>query len=442
MAARMTLGRQRRAWYAYDWANSVFATSVGAVFLGPYLTDVAEAAAGADGLVRPLGVPVRPEAYYAYLVSLSALMQVFAMPVVGALADRSRRHRLALGACANTGALATVAMWFVAGDAYALGGALFLVASVAFACSLVVYNAFLPDLADPDERDAVSSRGWATGYLGGGLLLSAHLVLFTLADSGRLDIETSLAVRLSLLSAGLWWGLFTLVPLRGLPPAPRTVPGRAPSGSGLGQLRATLRDLRATRLTLLFLAAYLLYNDGIQTVVSQAAVFADDELGLSRSAIAGAILLVQFVAVAGALALGRLAGRFGAKRVVLGSLVVWIGVLAYAYVLPAGRVAPFLVLAVLIGLVLGGTQALSRSLFSQLIVPGREAEYFSFYELSERGTSWLGPLLFGLGAQITGDLRVAILSLVVFFVAGFALLAATDVRRAVAEAGNPVPDLL
>ncbi len=147
-------------------------------------------------------------------------------------------------------------------------------------------------------------------------------------------------------------------------------------------------------------------------------------------------------AFAGALLLGVLADRFGAKRVVLASLLVWIGVLAYAFVLPAGRVGPFLVLCVLIGLVLGGTQALSRSLFSHLIVPGREAEYFSLYELSERGTSWLGPLLFGLAAQLTGELRVAILSLVVFFVAGFVLLAATPVRRAVAEAGNPVPPRL
>jgi UMF1 family MFS transporter len=440
VAARVSTQRQRRAWYAYDWANSAFATSILAVFLGPYLTDVAEAAAGTDGFLHPLGVPIRAEAYYAFLVSASALLQVLAMPVVGALADRSGRHRLALGACAYTGALATMALWFVSGRAYALGGALFLVASVAFACSIVVYNAFLPDLASPDERDAVSARGWATGYLGGGLLLAAHLVLFTLADSERIALDSSQAVRLSLLSSGIWWALFTLVAQRGLPPAPRgAAQRRATIGGGLAQLRATLRGLVAARLTLLFLVAYLLYNDGVQTVISQAAVFADRELDLGRGIVAGAILLVQFVAVLGALALGALARRFGAKRVVLASLLVWIGVLSYAFVLPAGRVAPFLALAALIGLVLGGTQALSRSLFSHLILPGREAEYFSVYELSERGTSWLGPLLFGLAVQVTGDYRVAILSLVVFFALGFALLSVTDLRRAVVEAGNPLP---
>ena len=434
----------RRAWYAYDWANSAFATTVLTVFLGPYLTDVAERAAGPGGTLRPLGVPIDPEAYYPFLVSASTLLQVVAMPLVGALADRTGRHRFVLGACALLGAGATMGLWFVAGSAYALGGALFLVASVAFACSVVVSNAFLPELAGPAERDAVSARGWAAGYLGGGLLLAAHLVLFTLAESGRIALDSSEAVRLSLLSAGAWWALFTIVPLRGLPPAAGASRGRArgerPAGSSLRQLRTTFGRLRRSPSTLLFLVAYLLYNDGIQTVISQAAVFADRGLGLGQGLIAGAILLVQVVAVGGALALGALARRLGAKRVVLGSLVLWTGVLAYAFVLPAGRAAPFLVLAALIGLVLGGTQALSRSLFSHLVPRGREAEYFSVYELSERGTSWLGPLLFALAVQLSDDYRIAIASLLVFFVVGGVLLAATDVRAAAAEAGNVAPE--
>jgi UMF1 family MFS transporter len=439
VAAGVSRRGARRAWYAYDWANSAFATSVLAVFLGPYLTDVAEQAAGPGGVLRPLGVPISPQAFYPFLVSASALLQVATMPLVGALADRTRRHRLVLGACAWVGAAATMALWFVTGGAYALGGALFLVASVAFACSIVVANAFLPGLAEPQERDAISARGWAAGYAGGGLLLAAHLVLFTLADAGRVALGSSEAVRLSLLSAGAWWALFTLAAVRGLPRSP--VAGATPgaAGSTMRELGATLRRLRGSPATLLFLAGYLLYNDGIQTVISQAAVYADEELRLGQSVIAGAILLVQFVAVAGALALGALAGRFGAKRVVLGSLVVWVGVLAYAFSLPAGRPGPFFALAALIGLVLGGSQALSRSLFSHLVPRGREAEYFSVYELAQRGTSWLGPLLFGLVVQLSDDLRIAIASLLVFFVAGFALLAATDVRAAAAEAGNEAP---
>lgn len=425
--------RHQRAWYVYDWANSAFQTSVITVFLGPYLTELARAAADAQGFVRPLGLPLRAAAFYPYLVSLSALLQVMAMPLIGALADRTGRRRLLLGVLAYTGAIGTMLLYFVRGDAYLLGGLLFLVTSVAFTCAVVVYNAWLPDIAVTAERDAVSSRGWALGYLGGGLLLAANLVLLRLADP--LGIDLADAVRISIVSAGGWWALFTVVPLLGL----RDPPPRSAGGSGFGQLADTLRGLRRAPATLTFLAAYLLFNDGVQTVISQAAIFADQELRLAQDVIVIAVLAVQLVAVVGALLLGRLADRFGAKRVVLASLLVWIGVLAYAYALPAGRVQPFYALACLIGLVLGGTQALSRSLFSHMVPTGREAEYFSAYEISDRGTSWFGALLFGLAVQLTGSYRIAIVSLVVFFVAGFVLLWLADIRRAAAEAGNAAP---
>ncbi|HCA86605.1 MAG TPA: MFS transporter, partial [Streptomyces sp.] len=211
-------------------------------------------------------------------------------------------------------------------------------------------------------------------------------------------------------------------------------------GQGLRQLRATLRDMRRYPLTLLFLGAYLLYNDGVQTVISQASVYGSEELGLDQTTLIVAILLVQVLAVAGALTMSRLAARFGAKRTILGSLAAWTLTVGAGYFLPAGEPAWFFVLAAAIGLVLGGSQALSRSLFSHLVPRGKEAEYFSAYELSDRGTSWLGPLLFGLTYQLTGSYRDAIISLVVFFALGFLLLARLPVRRAVEAAGNPVPD--
>jgi UMF1 family MFS transporter len=195
-------------------------------------------------------------------------------------------------------------------------------------------------------------------------------------------------------------------------------------------------------LTLMFLVAYLIYNDGIQTVITLAGVYADKQLGLSQSVRVETILLVQFLAFAGAWATGRLAVRLGAKRTVLGSLVVWVVALGLAYLLPAGRAVPFVLLGCLIGIVLGGSQALSRSLFSQLIPPGQEAEYFSLYEISSDGTSWLGPLLFGLAYQLTHTYRVAIVSLLVFFVVGFLGLLAVPMRRAIAAAGNPEPRLV
>lgn len=430
------LRRTQRVWYVYDWANSSFQTTVVTVFLGPYLTGLAEAAADAQGFVHPLGVGVRAAALYPYLVSLSALLQIVAMPLVGALADRTGRRRLLLGVLAYIGAVATMLLYFVRGEQYLVGGLLFLIASVAFTCSIVVYNAWLPDIATTEERDAVSSRGWAAGYLGGGLLLAANLVLLRQVTGGRIDIELADAVRISILSAGGWWALFTLVPLIGL----RDAPARGhEAGSGFRQLAQTLGRLRRAPATLMFLAAYLLFNDGVQTVISQSAIFADRELRMPQDVIVIAVLTVQLVAVGGALLLGWIAVRVGAKRVVLASLVVWVGVLVYAFVLPAGRVQPFYLLAFLIGLVLGGTQALSRSLFSHMVPAGREAEYFSAYEISDRGTSWLGALLFGIAVQVTDSYRMAIVSLVVFFTAGFVLLWMADIRRAAAEAGNPAP---
>ncbi len=432
--------REVRSWYLYDWACSAFSTTVVAVFLGPYLTTVAENAAGADLNVHPLGIPVRAGSFFPYVLSLSVALQVLVLPVVGAIADRGRRKKLLLGVFAYIGAFATMGLYFVRGERYLLGGGLFIVANLAFGAALVVYNAFLPALALPDERDQVSSRGWAMGYLGGGLLLAANLGLYSLRD--QLGVPEGTAVRVSLLSAGLWWALFTLVPLRHLTdrgPQQPTTDGRAGLAGGFRQLRTTFSEARRYPRTLLFLGAYLLYNDGIQSVIALSATFGDKELGLGTTTLIVAILVVQIVAFGGALLLGRLAAAYGAKRVILASLVVWALVVSVAYVLPAERPVEFFALATGIGLVLGGTQALSRSLFSQLIPAGREAEYFGLYEVSERGTSWLGPALFGVALQVTGSYRVAILSLIVFFVAGFALLARVDVRRAIIEAGNEVP---
>jgi UMF1 family MFS transporter len=200
--------------------------------------------------------------------------------------------------------------------------------------------------------------------------------------------------------------------------------------------------MRAYPLTLWFLAAFLLYNDGVQTVISVSAQYGADELNLSQTTLTSAILLVQVVAFFGAIGMGRIAVRAGAKRTVLWSLVVWTGVLVAAYFLRAGAAVQFYALAVVIGLVLGGTQALSRSLFSQLIPTGKEAEYFGFYEISDRGTSWLGPFLFALTYQLSGSYRYAIFSLVVFFVVGGGLLAGLDMRRAVVGAGNVPPERL
>ncbi|MDX6349168.1 MAG: transporter, family [Streptomyces sp.] len=445
VAAARERRREQRGWYFYDWANSVFSASVITVFLGPYLTTVAKAAADADGYVHPLGIPVRAGSYFAYAISASVLLSVFVMPLAGAVADRTGRKKPLMGLFAYIGAAATMGMFFLSGDRYLLGGALLVTANVAYAASVVIYNSFLPQIAEPDERDAVSSRGWAFGYAGGSLVLVANLVLFLQHDA--FGMSEGVAVRLCLASAGLWWGAFTIVPLlrlreRGVP-SPSAGTGEGGSlGQGFRQLAATVRDMRRYPLTLSFLLAYLVYNDGVQTVISQASVYGSEELGLGQSTLIAAILLVQVLAVAGALLLGRMAARYGARRTVLGSLVAWTVTIGAGYFLPAGEPVWFFVLAAAIGMVLGGSQALSRSLFSHMVPRGKEAEYYSVYEVSDRGTSWLGPLLFGLTYQLTGSYRDAIISLVAFFAIGFVLLARVPVRRAVAAAGNPVPETI
>ena len=444
--------REQRGWMFYDWANSAYATTVAAVFLGPTLTEMArqaacaqrglggEACGDADNLpLTFLGITLSYDSWFPYVLGLSILLQVIVLPVTGAVADRSRRKTHMLALFAYIGAVATMLMYFVADGRFLLGWVLYLVANVAFGASIVVYNAFLPEISAPDERDKISAQGWAFGYLGGGLLLLANLALFTAHES--LGLSKGHAAQISLLSAGLWWALFTLIPVRRLRNhrEAASLPDSGVVSAGFRQLRHTLRGARAYPRTLLFLAAYLLYNDGIQSVILLSAVYGVYELKFEQSTIIVAILLVQFVAFAGALVLGLLARAFGAKRVVLGSLVLWTLVLIAAYFLKEGATGQFFALAAFIGFVLGGSQALSRSLYSQMIPRGVEAEYFGLYEISERGTSWLGAVTFATVNELTGSYRAAILSLVAFFVVGFVLLSSVNVRRAIVEAGNLPP---
>src|SRR4051812_44832724 len=451
-AAPVSSRRERTGWYFYDWANSAFSTTVITVFLGPFLTSVTEQAAGCPlgtddctGRVHPLGITVAAGSYYPYLVSLSVLLTVFVLPVTGAIADRTPRKKILLAATAFLAAAATIAMAFVTGDRYLLGGLLFLIANISGGASIVVYNSFLPQLAGPDDRDKVSSRGWAIGYLGGGLLLLANLVAVMLLSVDGDDRRTLDIARWCIVSAGVWWAAFTLVPLAWL----REHPGAAATTAkgnvlldGFRQLGHTIRSLRAYPLTLYFLLAYLIYNDGIQTVIALASQYGTEELKLGQSTLIITILIVQFLAFGGALLLGALAGRIGARKTILISLALWLAVVVSAYWLPAGEPVPFMLLGAAIGLVLGGSQALSRSLFSQLIPTGREGEYYGFYEISDKGTSWLGPLAFGLVFQLTDSYRIGIVSLVVFFLAGGVLLALVPIRRAITAAGNTPPRLL
>jgi MFS transporter, UMF1 family len=437
----------------YDWANSGYVTTVGTVLFAPYLTSVAETAAcGRVGTtedpcttnLQVLGLGISPGSLAFYVVTVATLLSALVLPIVGAMADRSPRKKLLMCGFAWAGSLAACSMVFVGGGRWELGALLLFLGNLCLGSSMVVYDSILVDIAGPDQRDDVSSRAWAFGYLGGFILLAINLGVVTGHEALGMDKTT--AVRLSLLSAGLWWGLFTFVPfikLKNRPPA-----SVVPVGDGslikqsFGQLFATLRHVRTYPMTLLFLVAYLFFNDGIQTVISVSSTYGEKQLGFETQILIMTILLVQFIAFFGALAFGRFARRFGTKNTIMGGLVVWMLIVIAGFMLPAKQIAPFLAMGAAIGIVLGGTQALSRSAFSQLIPKGREAEYFSLYQAGERGTSWLGTLVFGLVHQITGSYRPAIVALGLFFVVGLVLLARVDMRRGIDEAGNAQPTLI
>jgi UMF1 family MFS transporter len=421
--------REQRGWYLYDWANSPYFTSVLAVLLGPYLTALAKAAADAKGFIHPFGIPVDARSLYPYLISISVAGQVIFLPVVGAIADYGHRKKELLGLTAFLGAAATVAMFFVQGTNYMLGGALLIISNISFGASIVVYNSFLPEIAPPEQRDAVSSRGWALGYAGGGVLLALNLLLLFRAES--LGITTFKAMRISLASAGAWCIVFTipvLIALRNRGPARVPPPGLNRIAVAFHQLAHTLRDTRRYPQTLLFLVAYLIYNDAIQTVLAVAGQFGSDGLGMPISQVTSAFLMAQFVGIFGTIGFGRLAARIGTKLAIIASLAIWAAILVYIYGFVYSATQFFFVTAG-VAIVMGGSQALSRSLFAQLIPKSKEAEYFSIYEISDKGTSWLGPAFYGLALQWTGSYRIAILSLIVFFVVGLAILTRVNVEK-------------
>jgi UMF1 family MFS transporter len=496
--------REIFGWSMYDWANSAFSTTVVTVFLGPYLSSITQAAADANGMVYLLGTPIRFDSYFPFLISASVLLQVTILPILGALADYSHLRKQLLQLFCVIGSVATIGLFFVTPGLHWLGGLLFLLANVSFGASIVFYNSYLPNIASEDQRDRVSAFGWAMGYLGGGLLLLLNLVLYLFA--GSLGLDEATVARISLASAGFWWLGFSLITFATLRPRQEARPLPAgdnyltigfrqlaklmevPVGLVTGLLLLPLaipvlfllqaplplpllpalgpivvlilfiiRKARTLPEAMKFLVAYLLYNDGIQTVIAVSAIFAVQELDFSSTNLILVVLMIQFVAFIGALLFGRLAGRIGAKRTIILSLVIWSVVVIYAW---AGlqstatvlgmeqRQLEFWLLGFVIALVLGGSQALSRSLFAQMIPKDQEAEFYSFYEISERGTSWMGTFVFGAVNQMFGSLRLGILSVIFFFIMGLILLPLVNVSLAIeqgkrasrqAEAGPEAP---
>lgn len=432
--------RELFGWKMYDWANSAFYTTVVGALFSPYLTRLAQTAVGENGVVLNLGPlgAVTAKSLPTLCVSISVGAQVFLLPILGALGDYSDLKKRLMAVFCYIAVIANCLMFFVKDDLYLFGGVLFIVANVCFGAALVFYNAFLPEIATEDQTDKVSSRGFAYGYLGGAILLVLNLVLVLRAE--ELGMTTGMAVRLSLASAGIWWGGFALITfalLKSRPKKKSLPPGKGYISAGFSELVDTFKELRRLPLTARYLLGYLLYNDGIQTVVFASSAFLEQELFPQGNPVflLEIFLMVQFVAVAGALLFERLAYLIKTKNAIIVSLVIWCGIVVYTYAF-LNSVPEAWMIAAVIAIVLGGSQALSRSLFSRLIPEGKEASFFGLYEVSERGTSWMGPLLFSIVIARTGSYRLALLSLIFFFVVGLFVLWTTDTDRGIREAAD------
>ncbi len=412
----------------YDWANSAFATSILAAILPVYFAT----------LVPEEGVAIKwagfafttsASALWAYGISFSVLVVALGAPILGALADLSRCKKTFLFCFTYAGATITSLLYFVEAGDWLLCLGLFVGANLGFAASMSFYNAFLPEVAPEGQMDWVSGKGFAFGYLGGGILLALHVLLITYHGSFGIA-DKSTGIRISLGSVGIWWGLFA-IPLFLWVPEVRRSDKRPEDFSyltyGFVRFFKTLKSFRDYRDLLWFLAAFLVYNDGIQTVIAMAAIFGKTALGLGTGTLIGTLLLTQIVALPGALLFGKVAQRIQSKAAIMITLLLWVGVVTYAYFLRSA--IEFWILGGLVGLILGGSQAISRSLYGQMIPRQRSAEFFGFFSVSSKFASIFGPLVFGLITDLSDNPRNAIVSLVLFFVVGMILLSRVNIQR-------------
>jgi UMF1 family MFS transporter len=416
---RVGLGRpELRAWALYDWANSVFMTTVLQVF-PIYFTSVVAADLP----------PAQASERFAWATTIAMLIVAVVSPALGALADYGGIRKKMMAASVTFGVTVTGALYFVGRGDWRLGAALFILGNIGVNASFVFYESLLPHIARDDEIDRVSTAGYAMGYFSGGLVLAVnalwiqHPAWFGLEDAPA-------AIRLSFLSAALWWAVFS-VPLFLRVPEPPAGAAGARMGlraivAAFGRLAGTLRDLRGYRQAFLLLLAFLLYNDGIQTIIRMGTAYGT-ELGISSGALIGAIIMIQFVGVPFAILFGALAGRFGVKRMLFVPLVVYIVVAIVGYRMKTAT--DFFVLAFLVATVQGGSQGLSRSLFATMIPRPRSGEFFGFWGVFDKFGGVIGPFLFASVIAATGSSRPAILALIVFFVAGGVVLAFVDVEE-------------
>ncbi len=431
----------------YDWANSAFFTTVVTVLAGPYITALAQNDVGKSGVVLSLGPAgsITADNLFTSTLGVSIFLQVFLLPLLGSIADFTPLKKKMMAAFCYVGVISSSLLFFINGSSYLWGCLFLLVANICFAASNVFYNSFLVDITTEDRRDSTSSYGYAAGYLGGLIMLVLNLALIKFGST--FGVDQGLAVRISMLAASLWWGVFAAVTfylVRSRSPE-RIVSGKRLISVGFIEIWRTMRELAGLKYTMLFLIGYLLYNDGIQTVILNSSIFLSQELFVSKGLdsdptfLLGIFFVAQVFALIGAIVFERIARVIGAKRTIITCLAIWSAIVIYAYGFLQNSMHAW-IMAVFIGLVLGSTQALSRSLFSQMIPKSRESSFFGLYEISEKGTSWIGNAVFAVVVGTTGSYRQAILALIVFFVAGSLILLFTNTAKAIHAAGNLTPE--
>lgn len=419
-------------WYIYDWANSAYSTTVAAVLLPIYFADVV---VGREGVVIG-GTLFKASTLWGFTVGLATFIAFVSSPILGAIADFSAAKKKFLLTFAYTGSFfATLLFFCAAGDVF-LTLLLFLITQVGFIGSLVFYDAFLPQIASEDKLDWVSSKGFSYGYIGGGLQFAMALGLVYFHEA--LGIPQSLAVRLAMIMAGLWWAGFALITAARLKetPSKETMPSEfaklprvfAFARLGFSRTLRTVKKVGRFRQLVLFLVAFMFYDDGIQTVIAMASIYGLQELNLKPTTVMLTFLVVQGVATLGALFFGRLARRLGTKPTVMVTLVVWLGIIVYAYFIHTAT--EFFVLGAAVGIAMGGSQALSRSLYGSIVPEEASAEFYGFYTVFSKFSAIWGPWIFATVEQATGSSRLAILSLVAQFIVGIVLLSRVDIEKA------------
>jgi UMF1 family MFS transporter len=418
---RLSLNRpELRAWAMYDWAISAVQTTIMVAVFPIFYIQVAGADAGGT----------KASQWWAISNGLAIAVVAVISPILGAVADFAAAKKKLLFLATIGGVLACAAMFFIGPGDLRLASSLFVLVGICAAAAVVFYDALLPHLASDAEIHRVSSAAYAIGYLGGGVLLAVNLAMIQKpAWFGIATAETNLPVRLAMVSVAVWWLAFSIPLFRRVPEPPRRLEndeeaGQNPIRIAFGRLVETLHELRAFRHAFLMLIAFLIYNDGIATFQRMATAYGT-ELGIGRESLIAAILIVQFIGVPATFLFGALAQWIGAKRAIFAGLVLYLFVSVFAYFMKTA--AHFYILAGVIGLVQGGTQALSRSLFATLIPRHKSGEFFGFYSVFSKFAGIFGPFVFAGIIGATGSSRNAVLSVSLFFLAGGALLSFVNV---------------